>query len=311
MRERMETRDLIVIGAGPAGLSAGYCASQNGLQTLILEQKIAGGLAAEIPHIDNYPGCDRGTSGRVLVETMVRQCTGAGAEIRDMEKAVELDLEGEWKAVKTTRSEYGARTVIIASGTHHGLLGIPGEKEFYGKGVSYCAVCDGMFFRGKEIAVVGGARPAVCMALYLADLGCSVRLIHPSEVVQADPDLVDALQGKGIPVLGSRELVEIRGDSRVRSVLLRRLDEGETEEVDVEGVFFKLLDVPSTQLVADAGMEVDEHGYLPVDDRQRARIPGVFAAGDATASPVKMVGSAVKQGIIAATEAFVYLKLSR
>jgi thioredoxin reductase (NADPH) len=307
----METRDLIVVGAGPAGLSAGHCASQNGLQTLILEQKIAGGLAAEIPHIDNYPGCDRGARGSALAEAMVRRCTGAGAEIRDMEKAVELDLEGEWKGIKTTRAEYAARAVIIASGTHHGLLGIPGEKEFYGKGVSYCAVCDGMFFRGKEIAVIGGARPAVCMALYLADIGCGVRLVHPSEVVQADPELIDSLQEKEIQVLGGRELLEIRGDKRVRSVLLRRPEGGETEEVAVEGVFFKLVDVPSNQIAADAGLDVDEHGYLLVDDRQRGCIPGVFAAGDVTASPAKMVGPAVKQGLIAATEAYIYLKHSR
>ncbi|MDO9540804.1 MAG: FAD-dependent oxidoreductase, partial [Kiritimatiellia bacterium] len=174
---KMEHRDLIIIGAGPAGLSAGIYANHFGFESLVFEENIPGGLAAEIPVLENYPGFSEGLSGRSLIDKMVEQCNVAGIEIHQFEKVVGLNLKGREKIVETDKSEYTTVDVIIASGGHPRTLGVPGEDKLRGRGVSYCAVCDRAFFRNKKVAAIGAGSRTAEVALYLSELAAEVVLL--------------------------------------------------------------------------------------------------------------------------------------
>ena len=303
----MEHWDLIIIGAGPAGLTAGIYGARSGLKTLIIEEKTPGGAAAETPLVENYPGFEA-ISGRELSEKMTQHCRKVGAKINELEKVVELDLKGKKKVVKTDRASYTASAVIIASGCHHRELGIPGEAEFSGRGVSFCAVCDGAFFKGGKVLVVGGGNSAVVSSIYLANLASSVKLAHRRDQLRAEKALQDSLREQKVEILWNTELKEIKGDVKVRKAVLVNNKTGETREMDVDGVFIQVGEVPNSQFAKDAGIAVDEGGYIVVDERQRTNIGGVYAAGDVTTSPVKQIGTAVGDAITAATEAFGYIK---
>jgi len=300
--------DLIVVGAGPAGLTAGLYGARSGLKTLVLEEKTPGGAAAETPLVENYPGFYEGISGRDLVEKMTKHCRKVGAEVNELERVVELGLKGEKKVVKTDRAAYTASAVIIASGCHYRSLGVSGEEEFRGRGVSYCAVCDGAFFKGGRVLVVGGGNSAVVSAIFLANLASDVKLAHRKAQLRAEEALVKDLQAQKVEILWNTELKEIKGDVKVRSVVLIDNKTSETKEINVDGVFVQVGEVPNSQIAKEAGVEVDRGGYIVVDARQRTNIKGVYAAGDVTTGPVKQIGTAVGQAIIAATEAFGYIK---
>ncbi len=300
--------DLIVVGAGPAGLTAGLYGARSGLKSLVLEEKTPGGTAAETPLIENYPGFYEGISGRDLVEKMTKHCRKVGAEVNELERVIELGLKSEKKVVKTDRAAYTASAVIIASGCHYKSLGVSGEEEFRGRGVSYCAVCDGAFFKGGRILVVGGGNSALVSAIFLANLASDVKLAHRKAQLRAEEALVKDLQAQKVEFLWNTELKEIKGDVRVRSVVLINNKTSETKEINVDGVFVQVGEVPNSQVAKEAGVEVDRDGYIVVDVRQRTNIKGVYAAGDVTTSQVKQIGAAVGQAIIAATEAFGYIK---
>jgi len=300
--------DLIVVGAGPAGLTAGLYGARSGLKTLVLEEKTPGGAAAETPLIENYPGFHEGISGRDLVERMTKHCKRVGAKVNELERVVELNLSGAKKVAKTDRAAYTASAMIIAPGCHYRSLGVPGEEELRGRGVSYCAVCDGAFFKGGKVLVVGGGNSAVVSAIYLANLASDVKLAHRRAQLRAEGALVKNLRAQKVEVLWNMEPKEIKGDVKVRSVVLTNNKTGETKEINVDGVFVQVGEVPNSQVAKEAGVEVDRDGYIVVDVRQRTNIKGVYAAGDVTTSPVKQIGAAVGQAIIAATEAFGYIK---
>lgn len=305
---KTEHWDLIIVGAGPAGLTAGLYGARSGLKTLVLEEKTPGGAAAETPLVENYPGFYEGVSGRDLVEKMTEHCRKVGAKLNELERVVELDLKGEKKVVKTDRAAYTASAVIIASGCHYRSLGVPGEEEFRGRGVSYCAVCDGAFFKGGRVLVVGGGNSAVVSAIFLANLASDVKLAHRRAQLRAEKALVKDLQAQKVQVLWNTELKEIKGDVKVRSTVLTNNKTGETKEINVDGVFVQVGEVPNSQVAKEAGVEVDRRGYIIADDHQRTNINGVYAAGDVTTGPVKQIGTAVGQAIVAATEAFGYIK---
>lgn len=305
---RMESWDLIIIGAGPAGLTAGIYGARSGLETLVLEEKTLGGAAAETPLIENYPGFPEGISGRDLVDKMAEHCKKVGAEIRQLERVIELNVKDGKRIVKTDRATYSASAVIIASGCHYRELGVPGEKEFRGRGVSYCTLCDGSFFKGKKVIVVGGGNAAVVSSIYLANLTSDVKLSHRRSKLRAEEALVKDLHAQKVNVLWNTELKEIRGDVKMKSVVLFNNKTGETREMDVDGVFIQVGEVPNSQIAREAGVEVDKDGYIIVENRQRTNLSGVYAAGDVTASPVKQIGTAVGQAIVAANEAFGYIK---
>lgn len=304
----MEHWDLIITGAGPAGLTAGIYGARSGLKTLVLEEKTPGGAAAETPLVENYPGFAEGISGQDLVKKMTEHCRKVGAKVNELERVVELNLEGEKKKIKTDTATYTASAVIIASGCHYRALGVPGENEFRGRGVSYCAVCDGAFFKGRKVLVVGGGNSAVVSAIYLSNLASDVKLAHRRNQLRAEEALVKDLLAQKVDILWNTEVKEIKGDVKVKSVVLIDSKTGKTREMDVDGVFVQVGEAPNSQIAKEAGIEVDKDGYIVVDERQRTNINGVYAAGDVTTCPVKQIGTAVGQAIIAATGAFSYIK---
>jgi thioredoxin reductase (NADPH) len=300
--------DVIVIGAGPAGLTAGIYAARSGLRTLVLERLAPGGLAAEAPLIENFPGFPEGISGMDLTQRLVRQAREAGAEIHELEEVTGLDLKMKEKTTKTDKTVYTSSALIIASGRRYRELGVPGERELRGKGVSYCAVCDGAFFRGKKVVVVGGGNCASISAIYLANLASRVMLVHRRHELRAEKALVESLLESRVDILLNKEVVRIEGDSKVERVVLLDNKIGETDRLETDGVFIQVGEVPNSKVSEEGGIKMTEDGYIVVDDRQRTSIQGVYAAGDVTITPVKQIGTAVGEAIVAATEAFGYIK---
>lgn len=304
----MEHWELIIIGAGPAGLTAGIYGVRSGLKTLILEEKLPGGAVAESPWIENYPGFPEGIRGNDLVERMLKQCERFGVAVRNLEKVIELRIEDKKKFVKTDVSLYSADAVIIASGCRKRVLGVPGEEEFRGRGVSYCAVCDGAFFKGGKVLIVGGGNSAAVSAVYLSNVASKVYLAHRRSQLRAEEAHLKDLKNRGVEILWNTELKEIKGDSVVKSVLLLNNKTNERREIEVDGVFILIGEAPNSDVAVKAGIKADEEGYIIVDSYQRTNLPGVYAAGDVTVCPVKQIGTAIGQSIIAANEAFGYIK---
>jgi len=304
----MEDWDLIIVGAGAAGLAAGIYGVRSGLKTLILEEKMAGGTTADAPLIENYPGF-QGVSGMELVQKMTAHCRNTGVTIHEFENVVGLDLEGEKKTVKTNKAAYEAKAVIIASGTYYRKIGVPGEKEFFGRGVSYCAVCDGPLFKGKRVLVVGGGNSAVITALYMAELASELKIAHRRDTFRAEEALAKALGAKkNVEILWNTEVKEIRGEKLVSNVLLYNNKTSQTRELPVDGVFVQIGEAPNSQIAKEAGVQTDEDGYIEVDVLQRTNITGAYAAGDVTNHPVKQIGTAVGQGITAALGAYGFIR---
>ncbi|MGB9671761.1 MAG: thioredoxin-disulfide reductase [Candidatus Bathyarchaeales archaeon] len=304
----MESWDLIIVGGGAAGLAAGIYGARSGLKTLILEEKMVGGTTADAPLIENYPGFES-ISGIELAQRMAAHCRKTGVVIREFEKVLSMDLKGETKLVKTNRATYEAKAVIIASGSHYRELGVPGEKEFLGRGVSYCGICDGPLFKGKRVLVVGGGNSAVVTALYIADIAGEVKVSHRRDAFRAEEALVKALKAKAnVEILWNTEVREIKGEKLVNKAVIFNRKTNETSELHVDGVFIQVGEDPNSQLSKEAGVAVNEEGYIIIDIRQRTNIPGVYAAGDVANHPVKQVGTAVGQGITAALEAYGYIR---
>jgi len=304
----MENWDLIIIGAGAAGLAAGIYGVRSGLKTLVLDEKMAGGTAADAPLVENYLGF-QSISGIELAQKMTAHCRSLDVIIHEFEKVLGLDVRGEKKMVKTNRATYETKAVIIASGSHYREIGVPGEKEFRGRGVSYCGICDGPLFKGKRVLVIGGGNSAIITALYIAELASEVKIVHRRDVFRAEEALVNALKTKNnVEILWNTEVKEIRGEKIVNKVIVSNNKTGETKELTVDGVFVQIGEAPNSQLAKEAGVNVDQEGYITVDIRQRTNITGVYAAGDVTNHPVKQVGTAVGQGITATLEAYAYIR---
>jgi thioredoxin reductase (NADPH) len=229
--------------------------------------------------------------------------------IREFEKVLSLDLKGEKKLVKTNRATYETKAIIIASGSHYRELGVPGEKEFLGRGVSYCGICDGPLFKGKRVLVIGGGNSAVITALYMAELASEVKVSHRRDAFRAEEALVNALKGKAnVEVLFNTEVREIKGEKLVNKAVIFNNKTGETKELPIDGIFIQAGEDPNSQIAKEAGVAINEEGYIIIDVRQRTNIPGVYAAGDVTNHPVKQVGTAVGQGITAAVEAYGFIR---
>jgi thioredoxin reductase (NADPH) len=305
---KMEEVELVVIGAGAAGLTAGIYGVRSGLKTIVLEEKLAGGTTADAPIVENYPGFPS-ASGSELAQKMVAHARGAGVTLNEFERVVSLDLKSEKKSVQTQKAAYEARAVIVASGSHYRQLGVPGEKEFRGMGVSYCGICDGPFFRGKRVLVVGGGNSAAMTALYLAGIAGETKVVHRRGSLRCEEALSQGLKNtKNVEIIWNSEIKEIQGDKAVQKVILLDKNTGETKELQVNGVFVQVGEDPNSQTAKEAGIAVDEDGYIIVDALQRTNLEGVYAAGDVTNHPVKQVGTAVGQGITAALEAYSFIR---
>jgi thioredoxin reductase (NADPH) len=304
----MEGWELIIIGAGAAGLAAGIYGARSGLKTLVIDEKLAGGTAADAPVVENYPGFPQITGGE-LAQKMVLHCKKAGATINEIETVTALDLTNERKIVKTTRAEYEATAIIIATGSHYREIGVKGEKEFRGRGVSYCGVCDGPFFKGKRVLVIGGGNSAATTTLYLSGIAAEVMVTHRRDAFRAEEALAkDVISKENVKIFWDTEVKEIKGEKLVNKVVIYHNKAEETREVEVDAVFVQIGEAPNSQVAREAGLGVDAHGYIKTDVFQRTSIAGVYAAGDVTNHPVKQVGTAVGQGITAALETYSYIR---
>jgi thioredoxin reductase (NADPH) len=270
---------------------------------------MAGGTAAEAPMVENYPGFPQ-IAGTELADKMTLHCKKAGAVIHDVEPVVDMDLKGEVKKVKTSRAEYEATAVIIATGAHYNEIGVKGEKEFHGRGVSYCGVCDGPFFKGKHVVVVGGGNSACTTTLYLGGIASEVTVVHRRDAFRAEEALVNDISSKAnINVYWNTEIREIKGDKVVNAIVLSNVKTKETTELPVSAVFVQVGESPNSATALEAGVEAEEGGKsIKIDMHQRTNLAGVFAAGDVTNHPVRQVGTAVGQGITAALEAYSYIR---
>ena len=240
---------------------------------------------------------------------MVLHCKKTGVTIHEIEAVTSLDLTGERKIVKTNRAEYEATAIIIATGSHYREIGVKGEKEFRGRGVSYCGVCDGPFFKGKRVLVIGGGNSAATTTLYLSGIAAEVVVVHRRDAFRAEDALVKDIASKeSVQVFWNSEVREIKGDKLVTGVLLFDKKAEKTKEVAVDAVFVQIGEAPNSQIALEAGLEVNEHGYIKTDVFQRTSVAGVYAAGDVTSHPVKQVGTAVGQGITSALEAYGYIR---
>ena len=299
---------MIVIGAGAAGLAAGIYGVRSGLKTLILEERIVGGTTADAPFVENYPGF-QSVSGAELAQRMANHCKSLGASIHEFETVISLDLNGDKKIVKTDKAVYEAPAIVIASGSHYREIGVSGEREFRGRGVSYCGICDGPLFKDRRVLVVGGGNSALITALYLAEIASEVKIAHRKDTFRAEETLVKAIQTKkNVEVLWNTEVKKIEGEKLVNRAVLSNNKNGETKELPVDGIFVQVGEDPNSQLAREAGIEVDEEGYIKIDVFQRTNIHGVYAAGDVTNHPVKQIGTAVGQGITAALEAYGFIR---
>lgn len=298
--------DVIILGGGPAGLSAGIYTGRAWLKTLVLESALVGGNAAIADKIDNYPGFPFGILGGELMDNFRRQAERFGAEIR-MEEVIDIIAVPEGRRVVTTEDEYTTRAIIIATGAKRRELGIEGEQEYLGRGVSYCATCDGAFFRNCPVAVVGGGESAVKEAMYLADIASKVYLIHRREGFRASAEAVDKLKkNTKIELKLNRVISRIEGDSIMHRVVLQDVDSRQEEELLVEGLFVSIGMVAGTEFI-EGIVETDE-GYIITDENMRTSVEGVFAAGDIRAKRTRQIATAVGDGVEAAIAVIEYLK---
>jgi thioredoxin reductase (NADPH) len=294
-------RDLTVVGAGPAGITAGIYGMRSGLETLVVEKGICGGLSNEAPIIENYPGFKK-IGGMELAEKMKEQVSEY-VEINELEEVKKIELGAEEMTVITGKDTYLTRAVVISTGTQHKRLGVKGEDEYLGRGISYCATCDGFFFRNKQVMVVGGGNSAVREALYLKNIGCEVTLIHRRDKLRAEHYLQKNLKEAGIQILWNSILEEIKGDKVVRSVVRYDKKRDERDVLPVDGVFISIGEDPVNGLATQMGVTMDKNGYIITDKNQRTNLERVYAAGDITGG-VRQIVVACAEGAIAATSAY-------
>lgn len=301
--------DTLILGGGPAGLTAALYARRAGLSALVLERAVYGGQMVNTPAVENYPGIP-GISGAELAMALHRQVTELGVEVR-LEAPVSCRLDPQTKTVATARGLYEAPTVIIANGVRRRTLGCPGEDRLAGRGVSYCATCDGAFFRGKETAIVGGGDTALEDALFLANHCTAVHLIHRRERFRGSHILVQAVEQRGNILLHRSAVVEeILGGEQVSGVALRDVVTGETAVLPVAGVFIAIGLMPDNE-VFGGQLELDEGGYIRAGEDCRTSLPGVFAAGDTRTKAVRQIVTAAADGAVAALGAAGYLSGER
>jgi thioredoxin reductase (NADPH) len=302
-------RDLIIVGAGAAGLSAAQYGARGNLRTLVLEELASGGQALIIDTLENYPGYPDPVSGFEFSQRMEQQTAKFGAEIMNATVSAVKKENGVF-SVSTDRGIMTAQAVILATGAKHRHLGIPGEEEFAGKGVSYCATCDGPFFRGKRMLVVGGGDAACDEATYLSNLASSVLMLHRRDRFRAQKALAErVLKNRKIEARFNTELLEILGNAAVKSVRILDKKSDRTVEESVSAVFIFIGSIPQTALVS--GVRLDDGGYIVTDQCMRTSIPGLFAVGDVRSTPFRQLVVAAGEGAIAAHCAAQYIDEAR
>ena len=302
----MEKYDIIIIGAGPAGLTAGIYAGRQGTSALILDKDAAGGKGREIAKMENYPGFKE-ISGSELIDKMNDQMQNTVLEEFNHVEAIAKIEEGEYNfKINTIKNTYLSKTLILTTGTIRKQLNVKGEEEFKGRGVSYCATCDGMFFKGKDIIVAGGGNTALEEALFLNNLGCNVTIIHKKSKLKAEEFLQNKITEKEIKVLLNTKIEEIKGEQIVSSVIIKK--DSEVQEIPINGIFISEDYKPQNTLVKELNIELDETNHIKTDKNQRTNIEYIYAAGDVCGG-LKQWVVACAEGAIAATSAYEDLKI--
>ena len=293
--------DLVVAGAGPAGLTAGIYAERSGMKTVILEKGVIGGQVTLTPVVENYPGFANVAGGKLM--EIMSQHAREYCTIREGEEVAEVKV-GKQIEVITGRSRFVAKALIIATGATWRKLGALGEDRYFGLGVNYCASCDGYLYKGKKVAVVGGGNTALTDALHLKNLGVDVTVIHRREAFRAEKHLQDSLAREGVPVLWNKEVLEIQGDDmRVHTLRLVDTKTGEESDFAVNGVFVAIGHDANNAIAQQLGLAMDKDGFIVVDRNMRTSIPRIYAAGDVTGG-VQQIVTAVGEGSAAALAAF-------
>ncbi len=296
--------DIIIIGGGPAGLTAAVYARRAGKNVLVLEATSCGGQIINTPDIENYP-VEEHISGYDFGMRLTNQAKALGAEIV-MEKAVDIRLNGNEKVVATTKAEYTAKAVIIATGSASRKLGLENEDALIGRGVSYCATCDGNFFRKKKVAVVGGGNTALEDALYMADIADTVYLIHRRDSFRGEEATVARLKTKeNVRFVYNSTVTALNAEKRLKSIEVTNKD-GSVSTLEVNGLFVAVGRIPENRNFA-AVAELDESGYAIAGENCRTKTPGVFVAGDNRQKDVRQLVTAAADGAVAATEAVKYV----
>ena len=294
----MEILDTVIIGGGPAGYSAALYCTRAGLSTVIVEKMTPGGQMATTTQIDNYPGFEEGIDGFELGDKMRKGAERFGAKTHYAE-VTGVSLEENPKKIATTNGDLYAKTVVIATGAAPRELGIADEQRFRGKGVGYCATCDGMFFRGKTVAVNGGGNTAVEDALFLTKLCEKVYLIHRRDTLRASRAEAQALEkAPNVEFLWNKVVTGLEGADKLEKIVLQDTVTKDTTTLDAQGLFVAIGRVPSTELFKDV-LKTDAFGYIEADETTRTSIPGVFAVGDVRTKPLRQVVTAVGDGAVA------------
>jgi thioredoxin reductase (NADPH) len=292
--------DVIIVGGGPAGLTAGIYSARSGLKTVILEKAVVGGQVSITPMVENWPGF-RNIPGKQLMDMI-------NAQVRDYvpvlegQEVVEIKVGKHIEAI-ASGGHFVGQALILSTGTSHRHLGVAGENKLYGHGVSYCATCDGYFYKNKPVVVVGGGNTAMTDALYLKSLGAKVTIIVRGSDFKGDQPLKDSIEREKIPVLWNTEIVKILGDKQVTGVNIKDRKDGEEKELKAEAVFVAIGEIPNNQLASQIGLKLDEYGYVIIDRYGRTNIPRVYGAGDLTGG-VRQIVTAVGEGASAASSAF-------
>lgn len=297
--------DVVVVGAGPAGLTAALYCGRAGFDTLVLEKLSAGGQMATTNEIENYPGFPGVTDGFTLAMNMSAQAENFGVQ-QDYAEVTALRVEGEVKLLETKKGTLKARSVILAPGAAPRLLGLPNENALRGKGVSYCATCDGAFYRKKTVAVIGGGDTAAADAVFLSSLCEKVYLVHRRDQLRASKSYTAKLDKPNIEFVWDSVVEEILENGRVCGIRVRNVKTNEERQIDLQGVFIAVGNVPATDFVRGV-VELDESGYFTAGEDTKTNLPGVFAAGDCRRKPLRQIVTAAADGAVAAYAAEEYL----
>ncbi|NHJ00633.1 MAG: FAD-dependent oxidoreductase [Candidatus Heimdallarchaeota archaeon] len=301
--------DMIVVGAGPAGMAAAIYGSRMGWKVLVLDKEAVGGLAATTPIIENYPGFSE-ISGMEFAQRLKAQAEKFGAEIRELVEVVDIKTDKVPMEVVSSTGIFQTKVVILATGTNHRHLDIPGETEFEGKGVSYCATCDGPLYRGKKVAVVGGGNSAVTEALYLDNVVLKTYLIHRRDRLRAEESLQkQILENSAVDMIWDSIVKEIQGseDTGIKKILVQNVKTGAEETLRVKAIFIAIGILPNNELAKKIGVELTPEGLIKVDNKQRTNVQRVYACGDITPGQGQ-ISVAVGEGTTAAISAFLDMK---
>ena len=299
--------DVIIIGGGPAGLTAALYTSRNKLSTLIIEKGLIGGNINEAEKVDNYPGFPKGIGGMELTTLMNEQAALYGAEVIN-DDVISVKVDGNIKTVTVAQGHFTAKALIIAGGSERQKLNAPGEKEYTGKGVSYCATCDAPFFRDKRVAVVGGGNSALYEALHIARFASKVSLIHRRDQFRATPVVQDKVFAEPkIECIWNSIVREVQGETFVNRLRLEDVRTGQDSYLEVDGVFVAIGLIPNTSYLKDI-VPLDEKGAVIVNNMMETAVPGVFAAGDIRINSIRQVVAAAGDGAVAAVSAAAYIE---